>query len=296
MMVDLKQVLHELRSGQNIDVYLTIVVCAALLTFDIFGVTNASAISSGILAVLLLLALNNLQSRHTHKRLEHLVTAVSSSQASPSVSAVFREWNDNLFKERITTARHLKLLSIANIDFLLSNTEVLKDFLRRDGTIRSIYVKPDGEAIKVVAAGGAGVDKHPKYIAERIWQSFLKLQEFAEVSKNPDSIQVKIVDQYPNAILTMIDYQDVNKIMFVTLNAFREPYANRPSFVLKNQDQKWFTFYENCFEHLWSCEDAQEVNLAEVSKLYHTREITATEPPQTADPVDRTADAPPVRP
>ncbi len=154
------------------------------------------------------------------------------------------------------TARELSLLSIANYDFLQNNTEQLKDFLHRGGVIRSIYVKPNGEAIKIVAAGGhhEATDRNPAHIEDRIRLSLAKLKEIA-AEVDPNKIQVKFVDLVPSVVLTMVDHQYDNKIMFVTLNGFREPYERRPSFVLKDQDRKWFTFYKNCFENMWSYDD-----------------------------------------
>jgi hypothetical protein len=258
----LKTIWNEIREGKNIDVYLTMLVCGMLLVLDIFGVVSTSIISSGILATLLLIALSTLSSRHTNQRVEATLANIEKSADKRSALEFFSEWDGRLFKQKLATAREISLFAIANYDFITSNSEELKQFLQRGGQLRYIYVEPDGEAIKMAADRGFGVEREPQHLPMLSAMSLRRLKEVAQEAPSQDSVKIKTIDYLPSSVITMVDHQEPSGVIFVTLNGFGQPFISRPSLTLnKQKDGKWFTFYQECFENIWQWTGCKDLDL-----------------------------------
>ena len=75
MLKSLKRIWNDVRSGENLDVYLTITVALVLSILNILGVTLSDKLPAITLAVLALLAIASLVSRH---RIEDLTTNLAS--------------------------------------------------------------------------------------------------------------------------------------------------------------------------------------------------------------------------
>jgi hypothetical protein len=66
-MKSLKVIWEDVKSGRNIDIYITVVIAFAIALLDIFGIVNQSVISSATLAVLALVAYSLLQDRRKNQ-------------------------------------------------------------------------------------------------------------------------------------------------------------------------------------------------------------------------------------
>ena len=65
----LRKIFRDLRQGENLEVYLSLVVALVLLILDVFGVASTEAIAAGTLATLALLAFSTLTNRQQTQKL-----------------------------------------------------------------------------------------------------------------------------------------------------------------------------------------------------------------------------------
>ncbi len=87
-----------------------------------------------------------------------------------------------------------------------------------------------------------------------------QMKEFYQISEDNTKVELRQVDHLPFAIITMIDHQSDEGVMYVTLNGFNQPSNARPSFtLLKKEDSRWFSFYEESYENIWK--EAKQVQL-----------------------------------
>ena len=262
MKLKLKQLLNDIKTGTNIDVYLTIIICAVLIFLDILGVTSASWISSGILAVLLLIALGTLSNRRTDERLKETVEELKTYTRRD----FFSEWDETSFRECLPFARSISLIAVSNYQFINSNIDGLRDFISRGGKLRCILIEPEGTAVKMAADREFGASKQPSYISTQIHLTLELFRELASAAPNTSSVQVKLVDHLPFMVATIVDRELQNGIMFVTLFGFGYPSPPRPSFVLrKDRDSQWFAFFQNSYENIWQWSECQSQQITDLT-------------------------------
>jgi hypothetical protein len=254
----LLRIWDEIKSGQNIDVYLTIIICFALLVFDIFGIASQNVVSSGILATLLLITLNSLNTRQVNNELQQALKEINVSKTSMSF---FHEWDDVNFSQKMAVAKDISVMAVSPYEFVNYNSERLRALARQGAILRFAMINPDGEAIKMTSLIFHGAAKQTQYITTQVRMTLQKIQEIA-LESNQNNVQVKLIDNIPPSVMTMINSQGNDGTIFVTLNGIDCPTSSRPSFsLLKSSDGKWFEFYENGFENLWNSTEARELKL-----------------------------------
>lgn len=257
----LLRVWDELKNGQNFDVYLTIFVCFILLMMDILGIASLEAVLSGILAVLLLITLNSLNIRQVNGDLQKEISNIQLSQTSINF---FHEWDDAFFTSRLATAKEIKIMAISPYDFIIHNSEKLKEVINRGANLQLIMTEPDGTAVNGAPIMFYGAAKQIEYISHHMRMTLRELQEIA-ISSSVENVKVKLVDVLPPYVMTMITGQTDDTTIFVTLNGISQPGVSRPSFRLRKiSDGKWFDFYQKSFENLWCCPESKDVEIENI--------------------------------
>lgn len=94
----------------------------------------------------------------------------------------------------------LSTLAVTNHDFISLNEERLKEFIREGGSIRYILVDPDGDAVKMFGPGPDSAERYLGYICLEIVSRRAKLGR-------PGSVEIKLIDHLPSAMITMLDHQ-----------------------------------------------------------------------------------------
>ena len=63
----------DIRSGQNIDVYITVVIAIAVAIFGVIGIADLTIIASATLAILALVSVNLLSNRRENENIRELL-------------------------------------------------------------------------------------------------------------------------------------------------------------------------------------------------------------------------------
>ena len=248
-----RNIWQDIKKRRNIDLYLTLIVAFGVLVADLVGLSTERIISNVLLALMGLIALGLLEDRRAR---EQIVEAVAKMNMGKAVQ-VFHTWNDGPFRKRIRHGKTLDLLAIANYIFVSQNVQLLADFLKQGGKIRYIIVDPQSQALTSASKIAIDFERDPKYLVVQIE---LTLQTLKALARNaePGKVQVKLIPVLPFAIMTSIDGSLDEGEMYVTLNGFEQSPVSRPSFILSQlHDSKWFLFFQDSFERLWTWEEGR---------------------------------------
>ena len=249
----------EIRQGQNIEVYVVLLLCVVFLFFSLFRPPTEREIASGILAILVLLAVGHLRLGRTAGDLRHSLSRLDIDHSSDTF---FAEWDDSRFRERLRTGREIWQQAVSSYQFMNANEAFISRLMIRGGRYRCILVDPEGAAVTMAARRHAGAASEVLYISQQHDLARLKLKEFAGTA-SPGAVRLKIIDHLVEPIMTVIDPHEEDGLMFVTLGGFQTPMTARPSFVLhKTRDARWFAFYLRSFEKLWKSQEAEEIDLS----------------------------------
>lgn len=178
-------------------------------------------------------------------------------------SIAFSEWDNALFQEKLKTAKEIRFQLLSGYVFFDQNAEFLVNFLNKGGIICCIITDPKSEAIKLAAIRSQGAAAKQEYLTHQINLVLEKLYEIHKKTNFSANLQVKLTTLNPEPIMTILDPQSPDGIMFITLNGFRQPISLRPSFILqKAKDEKWFNFFLKGFDEFWNYSESQVIDLA----------------------------------
>ena len=101
---------QDIRTGENLDVYFTVMVCFGLVAADVIGDIDEKHLMSAILATLAILALGSLSLRHIAKEIK---TSYSSSSKK-------LEKNSNLTanRQRMSDAKTIDWLAVSMLSLI----------------------------------------------------------------------------------------------------------------------------------------------------------------------------------
>lgn len=253
----------DIKQRQNIELYVTLIAIITVFIADVVGIESVSVLFEITLAALAILIYDSLANRHRSELIESKLDNLTSETA---VSDIFQEWNNELFKTKVKTAREVNLLAVTNFSFIDQNIGELEEFVKRGGKLKCVLVKTKSNAMEMIVRQNVGADKNLDYMQIASKLSFERLAKLLAIATDPQNVQAKEIDHIPFAVITMIDPNEESGIMLVTLMGFHQPFRSRPSFVLyRRQDNHWFNFYKTSYENLWGAAVCQEVALEKIS-------------------------------
>jgi hypothetical protein len=78
----------------------------------------------------------------------------------------------------------------------------------------------------------------------------------------PGGVIFKLTSHLPEPIMTFVDPESDDGLLFITLSGFKMDLHARPSFVLrKSSHHRWFSFYYESFRNLWESDASMQVDL-----------------------------------
>ncbi len=254
-----KNIWSDIKQRKNLELYITLLVIIGVFLADILGVDTQTILVELVLATLAVLLYTIVDLRHTNRQVEEKLGQIITV---PTAQNFFRRWDEEPFRQRIRSAqKELCLCAVANHTFLARNLDEIGEFLIRGGKIRCILVDPKTPALNSASDRSSRYDKDPKILMAQINLSLQTLSELAR--QYPNQVEVRLVNHYFSAIITMVDVPEKTGTMFVTLNGFEQSDFARPSMILTKTDSgEWFDFYQTSFENLWNWSKTKPYNLA----------------------------------
>lgn len=234
---------QDFRKGENIDLYLTIVVAIALATLNLLGIVPVTSLTALVLALLGLLFVAQLGTRHKLEELHDLVV-IASGQAQP-----FLEEFPPDFGARLAAARELWLTGTHHSAALTAYYQILEDKVRSGGTLRVLLVDPNGPASKMAAMRFAGtVDADHERV--RIRASLETLGTLRAVA--PGRVLIRVIDFPVDYTAYVLDPDSSNGMIYVERSTFKTSGgARKPKSVYRRRDARWFEHLRAEVGHLW---------------------------------------------
>ena len=167
----------------------------------------------------------------------------------------FQEWNDQELVERFASAKVICTQVVASYSLFNNHERMLRQFLKEGGTYQCIMIHPESDALCVAIERHYGPGQHRTFITNQVQLAFFKLQSF------PPGLELRLTHHFPEPIMTFIDPEEKEGVLFITTTGFRMDKQERPSFVLRRKTHRqWFEFYYNSFQKLWGSHETQAVD------------------------------------
>jgi len=178
----IKQAWIDIRQGENLDLYLTVVVAILLAILNLFGL-GQSFTAPITLAVLALIAVSGLVNRH---RIERAITKLG-----PSASRFFREEYPPSIKEDIENCKEIWLMGITLGRTMPTYYTLFRDKLQGRFKLRVLLVAPEGAA-NGLAAKRTGRPMTPEQNAGIIHSTLVDACNLKQEA--PDKVEIKTLN------------------------------------------------------------------------------------------------------
>jgi hypothetical protein len=233
----LKQIWDDVSRGENIDVYLTIVGAVALSALSLLGIALGEKIAGVTLAVLALLAINTLVTRHKLDRLLELQTTIK----------WFQEEYPKTVNNDIENARELWLVGYHLEGTLRDRLVTFKQKLERGEKIKIILLNPESEAA-LYANESLYVPMAPGLFKQRIE---ISLDTIKQMSKDyPANLEVRLSSSPVPFGAYAMNLDAPNAVMYIEIYKYKSE-IKEPHFVLYKKDVTWFKLYHDQLNALW---------------------------------------------
>jgi class 3 adenylate cyclase len=168
---------------------------------------------------------------------------------------VFDEWDDQELVKRLPDARLICQQAVCSYGFINYNFTKLRTFLQKGGRFECVMIHPASKALAISPERQAGAASDPKYVQGQLQLAFQKLKGIN------NGISFKLTQHLPDPIMTFVDPDSDDGVLFITLTGFQMDLHSRPSFVLrKSTHKRWFMFYYQSFRNLMASTETRDVD------------------------------------
>jgi hypothetical protein len=168
---------------------------------------------------------------------------------------VFDEWDDQELVRRLPDASRICQQAVCSYGFINYNYSKLRSFVQKGGQFECVMIHPESKALLISPERQAGAASDISYVQGQLNLAFQKLKPLSS------GVSFKLTHHLPDPIMTFIDPDSDDGVLFITLTGFRMDLHERPSFVLrKSTHRKWFNFYYQSFKNIMKSEESSSVD------------------------------------
>jgi hypothetical protein len=241
----LQRLRTELRSGENLDMYLAVAGAIILGGLNLTGVIDSNHISGAILALLGLLAIGHLTTRARLENLRDAMSHVNTSQYLLSFPPSYAE--------DLKAVGDIWLFGVTRRATINDFYHQLGERLRAGKRVRVLLVAPGSPAAQLAARR----IRRSFNIDRSIGESIDLIKELH--SEGPDFLELRLTEQELGFGITFVNPSDPTARLYVEYYSYRTLEDSHLRLILTAHDRAWFDLHRKQLELLW--DDARPVTL-----------------------------------
>lgn len=169
---------------------------------------------------------------------------------------VFDDWDDQELVRRINDASVICQQAVCSYGFINYNYTKLRTFIQRGGKFECVMIHPQSKALLISPERQNGAASDISYVQGQLRLAFQKLKGM------PQGVDFRLTHHLPDPIMTFLDPDSEEGVLFITLTGFRMDLHERPSFVLRRTTHpRWFDFYYRSFRNLFESDLTEKVDI-----------------------------------
>ncbi|NUM46261.1 MAG: hypothetical protein HUU38_16280 [Anaerolineales bacterium] len=243
-MKSLRQIWDDIRQGENIDLYLTILAAFVFVILNLAGLTPDTVLAPLTLSVLALLAVTNLVNRH---RMEGWM-----AQKDHTLDDFFREEFPASYKTDFENATEVWLVGVSLNRTVKSQYLKLEQKLKQGHRVRVLLVHPQGPALEMAVERGY-TRRDVEMKRQEIISVLNLLDDLRAVA--PDRLEVRTIQHPLNYGAMTANPDATNGALYLEHYCFRVTTESIPRYVLRTTDGRWYDFFKTELRTLWEAGD-----------------------------------------
>ncbi|MCI0560566.1 MAG: hypothetical protein MN733_18930 [Nitrososphaera sp.] len=253
IMKKLSKIWSDIRKGENIDLFLTVIVSFVLVILNLLGMTSPTLVASLTLAVLGLITLSSLESRY---QVQELAQKLDQSSSSLFLSNFPTELDQD-----VKAAQELWLMGVSLSRTVKNYYSDIEQKLKEGHSVRAILTHPEGAALELSVLPVYG----NKSLEQRKAEIIGSLETLCDLrNRYPNMLQIRTSNHYiGHGVIAVDPSSNVGKL-YIENHPFKMPGGSRPKFLLEAKDGEWYDFYKRemhvIWEHCsdWDCDQASK--------------------------------------
>ncbi|RPJ73857.1 MAG: hypothetical protein EHM20_11560 [Alphaproteobacteria bacterium] len=251
----LRKIGKDLSEGRNLEIYLTILISVVISVLSILNVVNTEIVATITLATLSLLALSTISNREQissfQKQVAILSTSVDEKVLENIRASSFFLTEQPHFENKLEKAQKIYIAGATLTRTVTNYLGIFEQRLKEGAVIRLIIIDPQSDAVKQAALRSYGVQSDDFY-RDRVKPTIDLLNILASLPELKGKLELRFVPFMPSFGLKLVDPDSTDGNIFVEIYQHKSLEPN-PAFMLDvNRDEKWYRFFQNQFEVLWS--------------------------------------------
>lgn len=251
-------IVNEIRQGENIDLYVTILLALVVAILGIFQVAKFDVVAGAILATLALLASAMLSSRRAtrdmklaNNKLQETMDDLKLQLEQPAYISdlILQGYPD--FASQLQSAKRVSVLgAVLSSTVSRYNSEFVR-ILNRGGTLRFVLSEPTPEVFAMQSVRSSLVDDYNFMMnaSQNAMKTILTLAE----KNSLGLVELQTIPYLNPYNLIIIESADGIAKIYVRLMAFQTSASEQPVLEFdKKNDTDWYRFFEDQFEKIWS--------------------------------------------
>ncbi len=243
LMKNIRRIWNEIRRGENIDVYLTIVFAAILSITTLTGIytPNIATLASILLGLLALFAISNLRNLHATEQL--------SEQLSNSAKPAFLKEFPLSLQDDFASATELWLVGVSLSRTTRQNYSEIERKLQKGHRIHILLVNPDGSSAEIASSR-----PYPKTDVEQTRRQIRdSLDYFCKLKTvNPEKLEIRTIQNPLTHGITAINPDSESGTLYIEEYPYQTTGSILPRFTLKAKEEYWYNFYKGELHNLWN--------------------------------------------
>ncbi len=256
----LRRIWDDIRHGENIDLYVTVLAALTLAFLNLVGLASQALTTSIILTTLGILAISALNNRYHFERIkdstDKALQGIEKTLKALQVKFGDRSPAEQFFIDHmpplapyLEKARDIRISGVVLQRTIRDNLNIFATCLREGANIKIVLIDPDSIAARHTADEHFPLERLKAHF-DATWQNLLWL------SKQPNSkgtLEIRFSDEKAFANIIAIDAEKEYGIIFIEVRPQRWiSGGSRPRFELRpGRDGYWFGYYKDQFDMLW---------------------------------------------
>lgn len=239
---------NDIRSGQNLDIYITASLSLIVAILGVLGIANQSIISAAVLAVLALLLGSLLVSRHQSERIQLTLSKLENAQISNSQFMTSGDDISNLLKllRKSQKAYFWGTTLTTHIPMLQQD---LQQGLVAGLESKFLLVKPSSNALQMAAFRARSLSDTT--LNDDLLRNLKRLSDISNLD-SANNLEVKVIDYLAPYVMYVFDPHLSSGQIIIRISTLRVPDNMRPIIkITRSKDLEWFNFHLQQFETAW---------------------------------------------
>lgn len=251
----LRKVGKDLSEGRNLEIYLTILISIVISVLSVLNIVNIEMVVTITLATLSLLALSTINNREQissfQKQVEILSILVQEKVLENIRASSFFLGEQHRYEDKLKKAKKIDIAGATLTRTVTNYLGIFEQRLKEGASIRLIIIDPQSDAVSQAALRSYGV-QGDDFFRDRIKPTIDLLNILASLPELKGKLELRFLPYMPSFGLKIVDPDSVDGKIFVEIYQHKSLDPN-PTFMLDGQrDEKWYHFFQNQFEVLWS--------------------------------------------